>query len=105
VVFEVSKNPQQPQFTTLNGIYSNSNQFPINNFALQAAVPKYLKIQMNPASSTVLPPNNTGKVTQVIKVINSMQGQKPVMLRIKLDFNVNGNPSTDTADVSFPVSV
>jgi len=104
-LFEVSKNPQQPQFTTLNAIYTNSNPFPINNFTLQAAVPKYLKIQMNPASSTVLPPSSSGKVTQVIKIINSMQGQKPVLLRIKLDFVVNGNPVSDTADVSFPVSV
>jgi AP-1 complex subunit gamma-1 len=104
-VFEVSKNPQQPQFTTLNAVYTNSNPFPINNFTLQAAVPKYLKIQVNPASATVLPSNNSGRVTQIVKIINSMQGQKPVLLRIKLDFNVNGNPVSDTADVSFPVSV
>jgi len=102
IVFEFSKGPQ---FTTLNGVYTNSNPFPINNFTVQAAVPKYLKIQMSPASATVLQPNNSGKITQVVKIINSMQGQKPIVLRIKLDFVVNGSPASDTADVNFPLSV
>jgi len=102
VVFEYSKGPQ---FTTLNGVYTNSNPFPINNFTIQAAVPKYLKIQMNPASASVLQPNNSNKVTQIVKIINSMQGQKPIVLRIKVDFVVNGNPVSDTADVNFPLGV
>jgi AP-1 complex subunit gamma-1 len=105
VVFEATKNIQQPQNTTLNAVYSNSNPFPINNFALQAAVPKYMKIQMTPASSNILPPSQSSKVNQIIKINNSMHGQKPVLLRIKLDFVVNGNSVSDTADVSFPPSV
>jgi len=89
----------------LNAIYTNTNPVPLNGFVLQAAVPKYLKIQMQPASGNVIPPNNQGKITQIVRIANSLQGQKPVVLRIKIDFNVNGNPVTETADVNFPTSV
>lgn len=58
---------------------------------------------MNAASASTIPPSNGGKVTQILKVGNSMPGQKPIMLRIKLDFVVNGNPVSDTADVTFPL--
>lgn len=46
LVFEASKVPGQAQFTNLNAVASNSNAFPINNFSIQAAVPKYLQIRM-----------------------------------------------------------
>ena len=60
---------------------------------------------MSPASGNALPPNNAGKITQIIKTINSLHGQKPVMLRIKIDYATNGTPVTDTADVTFPATV
>lgn len=41
----------------------------------QAAVPKFAKLQMSPASASVIPPNNAGAVTQVMRISNSLFGQ------------------------------
>ncbi len=54
-----------------------------------------------PPSGTVLAPSG-GKVTQVIRIANSLQGTKPIMLRVKVDYVLNGAPVSDMADVSFP---
>jgi len=101
LIFEATKPPGHPQFSTLNAVTTNANPFPVPNLAIQAAVPKYLKIQMNPASGAGLAQNG-GKVTQIIRVINSEQGKKPVILRVKLDYVLNGNPITEMVDVAFP---
>jgi AP-1 complex subunit gamma-1 len=100
LIFEATKQPGQQQMTNLNAITTNSNPYPINNFVIQAAVPKYLKIQMIPPSGTVLAPN--GKITQVVRIINSLQGQKPILLKVKIDYVMNGSPVTEVADVAFP---
>ena len=46
----------------------------------QAAVPKYMKLTILPASSASIPAG--GAVTQVIKVDNSQQGAKPSELMV-----------------------
>ncbi len=59
-------------------------------FPLQAAVPKYLKLEMLPPSSTTVPANSNGVVTQEIRLTNSLQGQKNLMLKLKIGFNMGG---------------
>jgi AP-1 complex subunit gamma-1 len=49
-------------------------------------VPKYLKLEMLPPSSTTIPPMSQGAVTQEIKIANSMQGQKNIMLKLKIAY-------------------
>jgi hypothetical protein len=57
---------------------------------LQAAVPKYLKLEMFPPSSTSVPALGGGLVTQEIKVTNSSHGDKNIMLKLKLAYSSNG---------------
>jgi len=64
-----------------------------------------MKLQMSPASSSTVPPNNAGSATQLFKVANSMHGQKPVLVRIKIDANVNGQNTSDTGQVEFPAGI
>ena len=56
------------------------------------AVPKYLDLKMQPASSDSLPAGGTA--TQVVTVTNKSQALqgvfKPMMLRGKLGYEVNG---------------
>jgi hypothetical protein len=52
----------------------------------QAAVPKYLRLEMLPPSSTTIPAQSQGAVTQEIKIFNSMQGQKTIMLKLKIAY-------------------
>eukprot|EP01111_Echinosteliopsis_oligospora_P011184 TRINITY_DN3628_c0_g1_i1.p1 TRINITY_DN3628_c0_g1~~TRINITY_DN3628_c0_g1_i1.p1 ORF type:complete len:863 (-),score=268.97 TRINITY_DN3628_c0_g1_i1:49-2637(-) len=103
--FDATKPPGQAHLTAINAVTTNSNNFPIQNYSIQAAVPKHLKIQIAPASGNVVPGGNGGKVTQVIRIANSMQGQKAIVLRVKIDYTANGTPVTDTIDVSFPPSL
>eukprot|EP01038_Epipyxis_sp_PR26KG_P011986 gene11986-16046_t len=83
--------------------FSNLNASPLEGLVFQAAVPKYLKLEMFPPSSTTIPPNSTGLVTQEIKLNNSMQGQKNIMLKLKIGYTLNGVTVEEMAQVSnFP---
>ena len=62
----------------------------IEQLNLQTAVMKYLKIAIQPMSGTSLPPNSKGAVTQVMTVTNSMVGQKPIVMKVKLSYFTNG---------------
>jgi AP-1 complex subunit gamma-1 len=55
------------------------------------AVPKYLKLEILPASSMTVPPNSSGNVTQEMKITNTQQGEKNIMLKLKLTYKAGGN--------------
>jgi hypothetical protein len=42
---------------------------------------------MLPPSGTSLPGNSTAGITQEIRVVNSMQGEKNIMLKLKIKYN------------------
>lgn len=103
-MMEVSKpNPIDPSSTKIVCKFNNLSTMPLEGLSFQAAVPKYLKLEMSPASSSSIPPKSNGEVTQDIKLINSMQGQKPIMLKIKIGYSQAGIPVEEMAQVSsFP---
>lgn len=70
--------------------FKNFNNLPIENLVFQAAVPKYLKLELLPPTSTIIPTTttNTTIVTQEIKLTNSMQGQKNIMLKLKIGYKL-----------------
>jgi len=106
VVFACSKDASNPSVTTVETTFTNSLQTPISGLNFQVAVPKYMKLQMSPASSNIVPPANSGKVTQIFKLANSLHGQKPVLVRTKIDYAVNGQPVSETGQVDqFPPGV
>jgi len=106
ITFACSKDPSNPSVTTIESSFTSSLPTPIEGLNFQVAVPKFMRLQMTPASSTVVPPNNSGKVTQVFKVANSMHGQKPVVLKIKIDYSSGGMPVTEMGQVdNFPAGV
>lgn len=105
ILFDIVKNIQYPNVTVVNISFLNSNPFPLVNFDLKVAVPKYLKLQVNPPTGNMIPPNNSGKVTQGIKLMNAEHGQKPVVVKIKIDYLINGAPVSEVSDVNFPQGV
>jgi AP-1 complex subunit gamma-1 len=106
IVFDIMKMPSNPSLTQLTANFANATSFPLTDVSLQVAVPKYLKLQLLPASSSVVPPMTNNVVTQIVRLANSAHGQKPLLLRIKVDFVVNGQQITDTAEVAnFPEGV
>jgi len=83
--------------------FTNSAPSPLTDFVFQAAVPKFMKMQMQPASGSVVPAGNSGAVTQLLKLANSAHGQKPIAMRIKVEYALQGNKLSETGEVaSFP---
>ena len=54
--------------------------------ALQAAVPKFMQLRLDPASGSSLQPNNGNSLTQVLHVTNSQQGTKALAMRLRISF-------------------
>jgi AP-1 complex subunit gamma-1 len=87
ISMEVNKpNPADLSVTKIVCRYSNQSPAQINNLNFQAAVPKYLKLSMFPPSSTTVPAFSAGAVTQEIRLENSQQGQKNIVLKLKIGY-------------------
>jgi len=103
VMFNCSKDPANASVTNIEATFTNSTGSAMDALNFQVAVPKYMQLKMTPPNSTTVPPNNSGQVKQVFKVANSLQGQKPLLLRIKVDYSVMGQPRSETGQVdNFP---
>ncbi len=80
---------------------TNSAPSAVTSFLFQAAVPKTFQLELLTPSGDLIPPNNSGAVTQTIKVINP--SKQPMRMRYKLAFTVNGNTTNNQGEVNnFP---
>uniref|UniRef100_A0A8C8SF92 Golgi associated, gamma adaptin ear containing, ARF binding protein 3 n=1 Tax=Pelusios castaneus TaxID=367368 RepID=A0A8C8SF92_9SAUR len=83
----------------------NTAPLPIKNIVLQAAVPKSMKVKLQPPSGTELSPFNPiqapAAITQVMLLANPMK--EKVRLRYRLTFTLGDQPSTEVGEVDqFP---
>ncbi|XP_033626457.1 AP-1 complex subunit gamma-1-like isoform X2 [Asterias rubens] len=80
---------------------TNSAPNPVTSFLFQAAVPKTFQLELLTPSGDLIPPNNSGAVTQTIKVMNP--SKQAMRMRYKLAFMVNGNATNTQGEVNnFP---
>eukprot|EP00708_Paratrimastix_pyriformis_P002021 GAFH01000759.1.p1 GENE.GAFH01000759.1~~GAFH01000759.1.p1 ORF type:complete len:970 (-),score=382.40 GAFH01000759.1:407-3289(-) len=86
--------PARPNIHTFRCTFSTSLSVPLRNFGFQVSLPKYLRLQMQPASGNILPPNLSGTITQMMRIMNTMHGQQPVQFRGRVEYQVG-----DTAEV------
>jgi AP-1 complex subunit gamma-1 len=75
IYFDIVKQASHPNITVVNASFTSSLPAPVQNFEFKAAVPTYIKLQVNPPSGNVLPPNNSGKATQGLKLMNTAHGE------------------------------
>ncbi|KAF0714241.1 Aste57867_3956 [Aphanomyces stellatus] len=101
---ELSKpNLSDPTISHINCMFTNASAYQLDNFVFQAAFPKYIRLIMDPPSGASIPANMGGRLTQLAKIQNTNHGEKPVMMRIKLEFTINGTKIEDMATVNaFP---
>jgi len=103
---KVGGNNSNPN-TDITVTYTCSNSsINITNFVCQMAVPKYMKLTMQPASGDILSSSTT--ITQSLRIENTQQGSKPLALRLKLVYNISGNPEqiVEQTDVrNFPAGL
>ncbi|KFO07419.1 ADP-ribosylation factor-binding protein GGA3, partial [Balearica regulorum gibbericeps] len=83
----------------------NTAPLPVKNIVLQAAVPKSMKVKLQPPSGTELSPFSPiqppAAITQVMLLANPMK--EKVRLRYRLTFTLGDQPSTEVGEVDqFP---
>eukprot|EP00921_Rhytidocystis_pertsovi_P022295 GHVQ01035654.1.p1 GENE.GHVQ01035654.1~~GHVQ01035654.1.p1 ORF type:complete len:847 (+),score=135.48 GHVQ01035654.1:197-2737(+) len=84
VVFRFHKERKDSTKFDVTATYTNKGPNTLTDFVFEVAVPKYLTLDMKPASSSTLAPNCT--VTQQLHIDNSALNQKPVLFKVRLSY-------------------
>ncbi|XP_033894025.3 ADP-ribosylation factor-binding protein GGA3-like isoform X1 [Acipenser ruthenus] len=97
--------PGRPDVLVIVVSMLNTAPLPVRNVVLQAAVPKSMKVKLQPPSETELAPFNPilppATITQVMLLANPMK--EKVRLRYKLTFTLGDQACTDAGEVDqFP---
>lgn len=93
---------------TLTARFRNLKEVPLTDVFLEAAVPKYVQLTMNPATSNKILPHASGAetVTQMMSVVNLNHGQKPLMMKLRISYAVNGATVQEMVQVgNFPFNL
>ena len=88
------------QKTDISVSFTNSTDVDMVSLVFQAAVPKYITMEVLPPSSTTIPCNNGGDVKQIIKVKNNMLGTKSLMIKLKLKYESKGETVEEMATIT-----
>lgn len=83
-------NPEDPGVTRAELKFANKSASPFSKFVFQLAVPKYMRTDMQPPSSSTVPATET--TSQVVILTNTLHGSKPVQLRYRIQYQVDGEP-------------
>mmetsp|Transcript_5047 Transcript_5047/g.14511 ORF Transcript_5047/g.14511 Transcript_5047/m.14511 type:complete len:886 (-) Transcript_5047:647-3304(-) len=105
VAFDFSKPAGSPGVTDIDATYTNSGTETVSDFALQAAVPKFMSLRLAPASGAELAPGS--QITQRISVTNNMHGQKALIMRLRIAYATpSAGPTVQQAEVkNFPTGL
>ncbi|KAI5679173.1 hypothetical protein M9H77_10123 [Catharanthus roseus] len=103
VTFNFSKQPGNPQITLIDALFENKTSNSCTNFIFQAAVPKFLQLHLDPASSTTLPASGNGSITQKLRITNSQHGKKSLVMRIRIAYKKDDKDALEEGQISnFP---
>ncbi|KAL5720319.1 hypothetical protein ACHQM5_008396 [Ranunculus cassubicifolius] len=101
--FSFSKTPGSPQTTSIHATFTNMSSNVYTHFIFQAAVPKFIQLNLDPATSNTLPANGNGTIEQSLRLTNSQHGQKSLVMRIRVAYKVNNNDALEQGQISnFP---
>lgn len=69
-------------------------------------MPKFMQLRLDPASGNALGPNSSSTATQNLHVTNTMHGQKPLVMRLRIAYTRNGEAKLEQAEIkNFPVGL
>ncbi|XP_077237790.1 AP-1 complex subunit gamma-2-like [Tasmannia lanceolata] len=103
MMFSFSKQPEKPQTTLIQATFTNMSSNTYTDFIFQAAVPKFVQLHLDPASSNVLPASGNGSITQSLSLNNSQHGQKALAMRIRIAYKVNNQDVLEQGQINnFP---
>ncbi|GAA0145222.1 membrane traffic protein [Lithospermum erythrorhizon] len=103
VTFNFSKQQGDPQTIVIEAHFSNKSSNVYTDFIFQAAVPKFLQLHLEPASSNTLPASGNESITQKLRVTNSQHGKKSLVMRVRIGYKVNNKDVLEQGQISnFP---
>ncbi|XP_038996044.1 AP-1 complex subunit gamma-2-like [Hibiscus syriacus] len=103
MTFNFSKQPGNPRTTFILATFTNLSPNVYNDFLFQAAVPKFLQLHLDPASSSTLPASGDGSITQNLKVNNTQHGKKSLAMRIRIAYKTNNDDILEEGKINnFP---
>ena len=92
---------ETPADTVISCVSRNKTKAEIKDYKLFSAVQKHLVLNLAAASNTKMGPGEV--ITQQIKIHNTQHKAKPIVVRLKIDYNVEGYTRSKIATVdSFP---
>ncbi|XP_074300275.1 AP-1 complex subunit gamma-2-like [Silene latifolia] len=106
MTFGFAKDSANPQTTSIKATFVNLSVNIYTDFVFQAAVPKFLQLHLDPASNATLPAAGNGSITQSLRVANSQHGKKPLVMRFRFGYKVNGKDVLEEGQISnFPLNL
>ncbi|CAM8878488.1 unnamed protein product [Rhodiola kirilowii] len=103
IMFDFSKLPGTPQTTHIKATFLNKSDNTCTDFIFQAAVPKFLQLDLDPASSNTLPASGTGSISQSLRVTNSQHGKKAIVMRFRIAYKLNDKDMLEEGQINnFP---
>ncbi|KAF5191561.1 Ap-1 complex subunit gamma-1 [Thalictrum thalictroides] len=103
IEFSFSKQPENLQSTLINATFTNMSSNIYTDFIFQAAVPKFIQLHLDPASSNTLPASGNGSIGQSLRVTNSQHGQKHLAMRIRVAYKINNKDVLEQGQITnFP---
>ncbi|CAH2047534.1 unnamed protein product [Thlaspi arvense] len=101
IEFNFTKQPDNPQSTDIVASFANLTPNVYTDFLFQAAVPKFLQLHLDPASSNTIPAN--GNIKQTMRVTNSQHGKKPIVMRMRVGYKIDGKDVLEEGQINnFP---
>ncbi|CAH1414320.1 unnamed protein product [Lactuca virosa] len=100
LMFNFTKQPGNPQTTEIEANFTNKSSNVYSDFVFQAAVPKFLQLHLEPASSNSLPGSGNGSITQKLRVTNTQHGKKAIIMRIRISYKLNNKDMLEEGQIS-----
>lgn len=94
ITFDASN--ENPIIVVLKTKYQADPSYVIDKINLLVAVPKSMKLQINPPSASVC--TSDSPINQIIKIANP--SKSPIKIRVKLSYSTNGNQVNEMFDYS-----
>ncbi|KAJ3131120.1 hypothetical protein HK100_006779 [Physocladia obscura] len=94
-IYLIPQHATDKSFANVNAIFENDGFAAVTNLSFQVAVPKSLRLQINPPSSAFIPPKGTA--TQSMKIENPSKAV--IKLRLKIGFLAGNEAVEDLVEV------
>lgn len=101
IIFHFAKNKPRPDVLVMVVSVMSTNLFPVKSFLFQAAVPKVMKVKLQPPSATDLPTYNPilppAAITQVMLIANPQK--EKIRLKFKITYVKNSDTVSDVGEI------